>query len=140
VGDFFHTHNNSELDWFKKWRADLATIKIILVKGNHDILKKDWYVQANIEVVDNELLLYPFLFIHEQCEDRPGTYTFCGHLHPGIVLDGLAKQSLRFPCFYFTNTHAVLPAFSEFTGMAIVRPKEDENVFAIVEEQLVQLQ
>ena len=33
VGDFFHSHANTELDWFKKWRKDLAHLKILLVKG-----------------------------------------------------------------------------------------------------------
>jgi hypothetical protein len=34
----------------------------------------------------------------------------------------------------------VLPAFSRFTGIALVRPDEEENVFAIVNDHIVQLQ
>jgi metallophosphoesterase superfamily enzyme len=50
VGDFFHSHANKELDLFLKWRADFESLHIILVKGNHDILKAEWYQQANISV------------------------------------------------------------------------------------------
>jgi DNA ligase-associated metallophosphoesterase len=137
VGDFFHSHANSELDWFKKWRSDFGELKIILVRGNHDILKNQWYADAGIEVVEKELALDPFLFTHDKCEDHPSLYTFCGHIHPGIIVHGMGKQSLRFPCFYFGRQHCILPAFSRFTGTALVEPGCQEQVYAIVENNLV---
>jgi DNA ligase-associated metallophosphoesterase len=140
VGDFFHSHANTELDWFKKWRHDLSHIKIILVKGNHDILKDDWYEEASIELIEKELLIYPFLFTHDKCTDRKDVYTFCGHIHPGIYLHGPGKQGIRLPCFYFAKHHCVLPAFSRFTGTALIEPERNENIFAIVENKLVQMQ
>src|SRR5690349_17977169 len=70
VGDFFHSHANTELDWFKRWREDLSEIKIVLVRGNHDILKNNWYREAGIEVIEKELVMKPFLFTHERCEDH----------------------------------------------------------------------
>jgi DNA ligase-associated metallophosphoesterase len=140
VGDFFHSHANTELDWFKKWRNDLSHLKILLVRGNHDILKDAWYKEADIEVVEKELLIHPFLFTHDKCVDRNDVYTFCGHIHPGIYLSGLGKQGLRLPCFYFARNHCVLPAFSLFTGMALIEPERNENVFAIVDNKLMQMQ
>jgi DNA ligase-associated metallophosphoesterase len=140
VGDFFHSHANIELDWFKKWREDFASLKIILVKGNHDILKDGWYKKTGIEVIEKELQLNSFLFTHDKCEDHKNIYTFCGHIHPGIYLQGLGKQSLHFPCFYFANDHCILPAFSRFTGVALIEPKQNENVFAIVENELIKMQ
>jgi uncharacterized protein len=140
VGDFFHSHANTELEWFKKWRDDLSHIDIVLVKGNHDILKSTWYKQANIEAIEKELLMYPFLFTHDSCMKREEVYSFCGHLHPGIYLHGLGKQGIRLPCFYFAKDHCILPAFSRFTGMALIEPEQNENVFAIVEDKLVQMQ
>src|ERR1700730_13765146 len=50
VGDMFHSHANKELELFLKWRSDLAGIHIRLVRGNHDILKSDWYAKAGIEL------------------------------------------------------------------------------------------
>ncbi len=140
VGDFFHSHANVELDWFKKWRADFASLPIVLIKGNHDILKDAWYKEADIEVIDKELQLHSFLFTHDKCETAKDVYTFCGHIHPGIYLQGLGKQSLRLPCFYFAKDHCILPAFSKFTGTALIEPASNENVFAIVENKLLQMQ
>jgi uncharacterized protein len=140
VGDFFHSHANMELDWFKKWREDFTFLKIILVRGNHDILKGSWYKEARIDIIEPELELPPFIFTHEHCEDHQDLYTFCGHIHPGIYLHGLGKQSLRLPCFYFGANHCILPAFSKFTGTALIEPDPNENVFAIVENSLVQMQ
>src|SRR5690242_8237514 len=77
VGDFFHSHANTELDWFKKWRHDLSHLKITLVKGNHDILKENSYKETDIEVIEKELLIPPFLFTHDKCVDRKDVYTFC---------------------------------------------------------------
>lgn len=140
VGDFFHSHANVELEWFKKWRHDLTDLKILLVKGNHDILKDSWYAEADIEVIEKELELGPFLFTHDHCEEHNNVYTFCGHLHPGIYLQGLGKQSLRLPCFYFGENRCILPAFSRFTGTALIEPKRNANVFAIVEDKVIQMQ
>jgi DNA ligase-associated metallophosphoesterase len=140
VGDFFHSHANMELDWFQRWRHDFASLQIILVKGNHDILQDAWYKETNIDVVEKELKINSFLFTHDRCIDHKNSYTFCGHLHPGVALQGLGKQSLRLPCFYFTKGHCILPAFSKFTGTALVNPASGDNVFAIVENKLLQLQ
>ncbi|MDR3711845.1 MAG: metallophosphoesterase [Puia sp.] len=68
-------------------------------------------------------------------------YVFSGHIHPGIRINGVAKQALQFPCFYFGGAHAILPAFSRFTGMVSIYPKPDENVFAIIQyDSILQIQ
>jgi DNA ligase-associated metallophosphoesterase len=139
VGDFFHSHQNTELDWFKKWRNDFSFLKIVLVKGNHDILKDTWYKECDIKVIEKELSIGPFLFTHDKCEDHPEKYTFCGHIHPGVLVQGLGKQSLRFPCFYFGGSHCILPAFSKFTGMAIIYPESKDDLFAVVENSLIKM-
>ena len=140
VGDFFHSIANTEMDWFQKWRNDFASLKIILVKGNHDILKESWYNETNIEVVQKQLVINSFAFTHDKCDAETEGYIFCGHLHPAIILHGAGKQSMRLPCFYFTKEHCILPAFGRFTGTATIKPKAGENVFAIVENGLVVIQ
>ncbi|HVF80963.1 MAG TPA: ligase-associated DNA damage response endonuclease PdeM [Flavisolibacter sp.] len=139
VGDFFHSSANTELDWFKRWREDFSHIKIILVRGNHDILKDSWYGEAAIDVVHPTLQLGSFLFSHDQCDATSDLYSFCGHIHPGVLVHGLGKQSLRFPCFYFGRTHCILPAFSKFTGAVAMDKASAQAVFAIVENELVRL-
>lgn len=145
VGDLFHSHANKELELFKRWRHDLAALPIRLVRGNHDILHERWYEEAAIEVIEESLCLHThFHFTHDLLPEHIATtgnqYYFSGHLHPGVRVNGLGKQSLSFPCFYFTKTFCVLPAFGQFTGLAMISPAAGENVFAIINKQVIQLQ
>jgi len=139
VGDFFHSTNNLELDLFKRWRNDISAVSIKLVRGNHDILQDQWYVEAGIQVIEKDLCLSDFCFTHDNNDIHPEHYTFTGHLHPGVVLNGLGRQSLRFPCFYFTPAYCILPAFGKFTGLANIQPSRTDVVYAIVEKSLIKL-
>ena len=138
VGDLTHSTVNKELELFKKWRKDFSLLHIDLVKGNHDILKDDWYSEANISVTD-ELVIKNFCFRHDIEKCKNPLFTFSGHVHPGITIKGKAQQSLRFPCFYFTKAQCILPAFSHFTGTFTVQPAKGEAVFAIVESKIMQV-
>ena len=141
VGDMFHSRENKELDLFLKWRKDLAAIEFFLVRGNHDILKKEWYEEANITVKEGIYTIGRFGFVHDPAEADDAMlqadFIFSGHLHPGVSFSGAGKQSLHFPCYYFTDKLAILPAFSKFSGTALVRPKKTDKVFAIVEEKVI---
>lgn len=137
VGDMFHSHSNREMDLFRKWREDLASVQVHLVKGNHDILEASWYRETGLELHEQELKRGPFRFIHEPDDSDSAAYTFSGHLHPGVLLRGNGKQSLRFPCFYFGKQQGILPAFGGFTGLSLVDPQAGDAVYAIVEQQLV---
>lgn len=143
VGDLFHSHANKEFDLFKRWRSDLSQVSMRLIKGNHDILHDEWYRESGMEVHEEELKIHRFCFRHdadpETSGEKAGEYTFSGHIHPGVSIRGMAKQSLHFPCFYFTSTQCVLPAFSRFTGTYTIEPKKGDSVFAIVEDRLVGL-
>ena len=145
TGDLTHSSANKELDLFIKWRKDFSLLTIDLVKGNHDILDDGWYEQAGINVYHEKMITGPFIFIHDlklrenlNSEDNE-LYAFTGHLHPAISLRGHGRQTLRFPCFYFTKEYCVLPAFSKFSGTFCVSPEKDETVFAVVENSLMQL-
>jgi DNA ligase-associated metallophosphoesterase len=141
VGDLFHSEANKELNLFLKWRNDLAAIDFILVRGNHDILNNNWYLEAGITVKEGLYTLQNFGFVHDPAEVAPETmmadFIFSGHLHPGISIKGLGKQSLQFPCYYFTDSQAILPAFSKFSGLALVKAKKPDKVFAIVDEKVI---
>ncbi|HVY74913.1 MAG TPA: ligase-associated DNA damage response endonuclease PdeM [Puia sp.] len=149
VGDMFHSRANKELELFLKWRNDLSGLEMQLVRGNHDVLDELWYRGAGIQLSRTTFSLNRFHFIHDITElpekaageTRTGsTYFFSGHIHPAVRLQGLGKQSLCFPCFYFGKEYAVLPAFSRFTGVATINPSQEEQVFAIVNNSVVRLQ
>lgn len=145
AGDLTHSTANKELDLFLKWRKDFSLLHIDLVKGNHDILADSWYEEAAIKVSTWKMKTGPFIFLHDLkaekdlTEEERGLYRFTGHLHPAINVKGKGKQSLKFPCFYFTKEYCILPAFSRFTAGFKVNPKKDETVFAIVEDGIMQL-
>lgn len=145
VGDLFHSRENKELALFLKWRDDFPDLNIHLIQGNHDILHESWYAKAAIELSREELTVGPFSFVHdiEDIEPRTagfgedvgsgaGSYYFSGHLHPGIRIRGMGRQSLQFPCFYFGSDYAVLPAFGRWTGTVSIDPAPEDNVFAIL--------
>ncbi|MGN6294830.1 MAG: ligase-associated DNA damage response endonuclease PdeM [Chitinophagaceae bacterium] len=143
VGDLSHSVANRELDLFRKWRKDFPSLEVHLAKGNHDILDNRWYEEADIMVHNAPLPLYPFLFAHDIAQvtaTAQDLYAFAGHIHPSVTIRGKGRQSLRLPCFYFTRTHCILPAFSRFTGSYQVRPEAGENVFGIAEKEVLPLQ
>jgi DNA ligase-associated metallophosphoesterase len=143
VGDMFHSEANKELDLFLRWRKDVYNLNIHLVKGNHDILKADWYANANITVHPEVLSYNNISFQHDLAtsnqQHETSNYVISGHIHPGVLIKGISKQTLRFPCFYFGNQHAVLPAFSRFTGLAAITPKKSDSVYAIVNQSVIKV-
>lgn len=147
VGDLFHSTANQELELFKKWREDLGDLEITLVKGNHDILHDRWYKACGIEVCKDGLNIKGFCFTHDnldcfgkdQLETGEAVYTISGHIHPGVRVNGAGKQSICLPCFYFGRQQAILPAFSRFTGTALVHPETGDRIFALVNQQVVEV-
>jgi uncharacterized protein len=148
VGDLFHSHSNQEHDYFAQWRPHFPQLGIELVRGNHDILHNDFYDATDIRVHEKTWQVGPFLFAHDatepdilpvQTEAAEGPYIFSGHIHPGVLLSGMGRQSLRLPCFYFGAEYAVLPAFGKFTGTYPITPRKGDTVFAIVGQRLMEL-
>lgn len=141
VGDLFHSDSNKELRLFQKWRDDLGDLHIQLIRGNHDILSENSYSSMNILTHKDILKINKFCFQHDvgKCDQtqQPTEYLFSGHVHPGIQISGVGRQVLKFPCFYFTDEFCILPAFSKFTGLALIQPKRGEFVFAIVDNSLI---
>jgi len=145
VGDLFHSKSNKEHLLFEKWRNDFTQLEVLLVKGNHDILNSGWYEQVKINVFAEEpLRIRNLAFIHDYTDidkfpRQTEAYFLTGHLHPGISIKGRSRQSLSFPCFYFNDQFAVLPAFSKFSGLALINKQKTDNVFAIVNNELIEV-
>lgn len=143
TGDFSHSRHNLELDQFLKWRMDLASLHFTLIRGNHDILPDEWYRSAAIDV-HPYLSRSGFLFLHDgkdepMAETNSSLYSITGHVHPAYIMKGIGKQSLRLPCFYFSETHACLPAFGSFTGTFSIQPKKNDRLFVIAGQTVMPL-
>jgi uncharacterized protein len=145
VGDLFHSKSNKEHLLFEKWRNDFTQLEVLLVKGNHDILNTSWYEQVKINVFAEEpLRIRNLAFMHDYTDidkfpQHTEAYFLTGHLHPGVSIRGRSRQSLSFPCFYFNDQFAVLPAFSKFSGLALINKQKTDNVFAIVNNELIEV-
>ncbi|MEE1944100.1 ligase-associated DNA damage response endonuclease PdeM [Pedobacter sp. KR3-3] len=139
-GDMFHHEHNTEVDDFARWKQQYTQLEFVLVKGNHDKLDEESYRHLDIKIYDPSYCTAKFCFIHDfvQCKDET-LYPISGHIHPGITLLGKAKQSLRFPCFHFGTDYAVLPAFSAFTGLSMIKPKASDQIFAITPLKVIKV-
>lgn len=139
-GDMFHHSLNTDVDDFEVWKAQYPNLKFILVKGNHDRLDKFQYQQLGIEVHDPSYRTSNFCFVHDalKCEETD-SYPISGHVHPGVNIVGKAKQRLQFPCFFFGKAYAIMPAFSVFTGLYMVKPQANEQVYAITSSKVIRV-
>lgn len=139
-GDLFHHDLNSDVDYFANWKMQFPALRFVLVKGNHDRLATKNYEDLGIEVFDPNFCTGSFCFVHDSTHCTVATlYPISGHIHPGVTLVGKAKQRMRFPCFYFGTNYAVLPAFSEFTGLYSLKKKKDDLVYAITPNRVIQV-
>lgn len=139
-GDMLHHEHNTDVDDFERWKQQYAELDFVLVKGNHDRLDEESYRQLGIKIYDPSYCTVKFCFIHDsvRCKEEQ-LYPISGHIHPGVTLVGKAKQSLRFPCFYFGTNYAILPAFSAFTGLSMVKPNANDQVFAVTPQKVVKV-
>ncbi|MES2278514.1 MAG: ligase-associated DNA damage response endonuclease PdeM [Bacteroidota bacterium] len=140
LGDLFHSDMNSDWEWFAMWRRNFPKLKIILIKGNHDIIQDRHYLELNVELHE-ELLVGPFLMLHHpQSEDKLDIatgYVFCGHIHPGVSLTGKARQSITLPCFAFGNRQVVLPSFGKFTGKVAMQHRKSDRIFGVLKDKVI---
>lgn len=138
-GDMFHSDYNTEIDEFARWKESFSDINFILVKGNHDKQSEEVYKNLAVKVHEPSYQTNKFCFIHDVAHCKSNLYAISGHIHPGISIYNKAKQRLKFPCFYFGEQHAILPAFSNFTGLQLVKAKENDLVFAITPTKIVKV-
>lgn len=116
VGDFLHAGKNTDYAIFEEWQQQFPNVRIRIIKGNHDVFKASFLEKKSVEICGSELEIPPFIFIHEP-QDREGQFLISGHLHPGITLKLERNKSVSLPCYRYSDTQLVLPAFSRFTGL-----------------------
>lgn len=139
TGDLVHYGLNSEVELFRDWRNQYPGLKLVLIKGNHDLLTAEDYASMDIQVYEKEFLCFPFRFIHEPPQIFDEYYNLSGHIHPGVTLHGKARQRLHLPCFYFGYRTAILPAFSKFTGLSKIPAINGGKYYAIASNQIFEI-
>jgi len=137
LGDLFHSRYNREWLWFKSLLMQYPQVSFILVQGNHDVLHDSAYELPNLmklDVLEEER----FIFSHHPLPD-PVQLNLCGHVHPGIRLSGSARQSISLPCFYHSQTHFILPAFGNLTGLYLLDREEGSSCYLVMQNSVVKL-
>ena len=137
VGDFLHAGKNKDFEIFEEWRSKNSALKIILIKGNHDIHKAAFLQHLDISIVDDFLKMEPFTFIHEPL-DSGKQFSISGHLHPGVTVKLERRKTVRLPCFRVSDHQLILPAFSEFTGLD-TKSCEDFDCIAFTDDLIFEL-
>jgi DNA ligase-associated metallophosphoesterase len=142
LGDFLHAkaaHASATLDAMMAWRIRHASVKLTLVRGNHDKHAGDPPPRLGMEIVDEPWLIAPFAFTHHP--DLPaaaGAYVLAGHVHPVFRLS-TGRDTLRLPCFLVGPARAVLPSFGAFTGGYAVAPGAGERVYVAAGEAVLEV-
>jgi DNA ligase-associated metallophosphoesterase len=129
LGDLFHSDFNNSWYKFQDLIEELNQFCFHLVIGNHDIMDISKYNNLSLHY---QLDVGNLILTHEPLdviiEDK---YNICGHIHPGVKLKGKGKQYLRMPCFYFGKHMGILPAFGSFTGLHVLKPLEEDDVYVV---------
>lgn len=140
MGDLFHSHYNPEWEVFGQVLRYFPTISFELIVGNHDIMSDYQYLKHQLLMHGEPLSLGRFLISHEPMEEIPaGSYNIAGHIHPGVKLRGGGRQALRLPCFSFGRQQALMPAFGEFTGLYMIRPQPEDQIFVIADGRVIRV-
>lgn len=129
LGDLFHSDFNNAWYGFQNLLKELKQFVFHLVIGNHDIMDINSYKSL---VLSHQMEVGNLILTHEPLDVIvKEKYNLCGHIHPGVKLRGKGRQNLRLPCFYFGKHMGILPAFGSFTGLHILKPLKDDQVFVV---------
>ncbi len=139
LGDFLHSkaaRAPRTLARFAEWRSEYSQVAMTLVRGNHDDKAGDPPDAWNIRCVEEGEVMTPFMLAHHPGA-LVGGYALCGHIHPAVRLTDPTGPGLTLACYWLKPDHAVLPAFGEFTGSAMVRPVKGDRCFVIAGDRVL---
>jgi DNA ligase-associated metallophosphoesterase len=137
LGDLFHSSWNEEWEKLLSFLGLFPNTSFHLVVGNHDILPSEKYQDSRLKVHTHPIDLESLLLSHEPTLPPTGFLNVCGHVHPGILLKGRAKQRVRIPCFHYSNYVLVLPSFGNFTGLSLIKGEKNDFIWGISEDRLI---
>jgi uncharacterized protein len=142
LGDLLHARESLStltLDALHAWRVRHASMRVLLVEGNHDRHAGALPRTLDVEAVREPWLIGAWALCHHpRAVDRG--YVLAGHVHP-VYRIATRTDSVRVPCFRFGIDRGVLPAFGSFTGGARETGRvAGERVFLVVQERVIELQ
>ncbi len=139
LGDLFHSKINNSFDDLRNLLLRYQETKFTLIRGNHDIYSENHYHDLGITVVAEQFIDKLWL-THEPQEHKDSNFfNLAGHIHPGIRISGLAKQSVTLSCFVFYENQGILPAFGYFTGKSLIKAEKNSTIFALTGDKVIQI-
>ncbi len=166
LGDLLHARSGRSAETLAalgNWRKRHTKLQVVIVRGNHDLKAGDppselGFVCHSPPVTADILtgVNAQIGFGHDPAEQEsspigpidppnsqatPPRPTLFGHVHPCIAMEPAAGRGpgLRAPCFWFSKSFGVLPAFGSFTGGHAVRPQRGDRVFAVGPAEVVEV-
>jgi DNA ligase-associated metallophosphoesterase len=140
LGDLFHSEKNSEYYHFVDTINLFPSIQFTLTKGNHDIIPEEFFNDCKVSIEQEKVLESNIVLMH-QLPKYPNQESFyiIGHIHPGYRFEGKGRQSYRLPCFHLGIHFLTLPAFGIHTGLFIPEFLETDNIYVIMNEEVVKI-
>lgn len=138
LGDLFHSDINSEYEDLAALIATSPGVQFTLTRGNHDIIPEKYFQEIGLGVCTEIVLTGRIILRHELpvIPDNACCY-ITGHIHPGYLAAGRARQHYRLPCYYQNAQGLVLPAFGQHTGLYMPDYKKGDRVFIIMDQEIV---
>lgn len=142
VGDLLHAPIGviePVIERVAAWRkARIPDQRFTVVLGNHDRRIEKVAARWNLEVCPDRFAIDGCEFVHDPAHASIGVPFIAGHLHPAVSI-GVAADRMKLPCFHRAGHGLILPAFSPFTGGALIRPQPGDRVFAVAPHEVFEV-
>lgn len=144
LGDLVHSRcswDNELQEGLARLSARLPTGNFLLVEGNHDLGSRSRWEEFSIERQVAPHPLGPWILLHDELTERPQATNdhrvyLAGHVHPAVKLSR-SGEVIRLRCFTLHNNCLTLAAFGSFTGAKTLPSRPGQEIFAIVEEEVL---
>lgn len=138
LGDLVHDRRARDAAGpaFLQWRMHFTGLDVLLVRGNHDRRAGDPVPEWKVRCVNEPHAIGALALCHSP-QAIKGAYAIAGHVHPAARLNGRGRDALRLPCFFFTASYAIMPAFGSFTGMMDVEPSPHDRLYVAAGPQVI---
>lgn len=140
LGDLFHDSFSLTKDSilkFKNW-IKVLDAEFHLVIGNHDKKALNSISTLPIRIHVDPIPLDPFWLSHDPVA-KPGYFTLCGHLHPGVRFKDAAGCIHKTKAFWLSQGQLILPAFGTTTSMTVKSQTKGEIRYLCTDDSVLRL-
>lgn len=141
LGDLFHAKSSLSsitcklLELFFERHSD---IEFTLIRGNHDRRVGPLPATWPIAVLEPGEAIENVILAHEPgIVPQSAALMLCGHIHPAVHVGSHTDRLGKIACFWLSKGCLVLPAIGDFTGTYAIRPKSDDQVWLVVDDQVI---